>query len=451
MQYFTSFSTSDLVKIISSTKKFLYLCVPSIHEEIQSAITHLNHSNSDKEPKVSIHILLDFDAQTFRQGYGRFESVEKLIQDGINTKYLKTNRVSFILSDDIGYYLFIESRSLVPADKETINAVRIDPVSIVRLKKFFFPEAEDFDFNKELGDAIIEESKILNKPEDLMPEISAQIKEITEDKINNIKTDLEKNPPLDPDYKRLVEFYSNKFQYVKLNFEGANLNHQKVKIPPKALPITDTTLIKQLETKLNLFAKDQKQEEFKPLNTFNQNIIAIREKYLTTIKSRKESLLAKQDKAKFINEVEKLESEIESVQKKIISNISTLIAETKKRLLTDLKEFFIENPKAILPDQQNLLKNDQNYIKQEADSIANEIIYRIKWPKAYELVNKLKLVIQYSDITFEDLQNEEFNKELFDKGLISENNKEELASFGKAIQLKGESLKKNKFATAGLS
>ena len=86
-----------------------------------------------------------------------------MIEGSFDVKSLKDNRISFIISDDIGYYLFIESRSLIPADKETINATKIDPVSIVRLKHYFFPDVKVLNIQDELADAIIEERILLKK------------------------------------------------------------------------------------------------------------------------------------------------------------------------------------------------------------------------------------------------------------------------------------------------
>lgn len=436
MKYFKAFSATDIVNIITSTKKSLFLCLPSIHEEIEEAISYLDYSSNHDKKEVDIHIIIDFDAQTFRQGYGNFSSVNDLIDDGFEIKCLKDNRISFIISDDIGYYLFIESRSLIPADKATINAVNIDPVSIVRLKNYFYANSVNFDFQDELANAIIEESKTLNKPNELISQEAAKVEIISKHAVEKIETELEKNPPLNPDYKRLVEYYSNKFQYVKLIFEGANINHQKIKIPAKALPIMDASLKNQLETKLNLFDKNQEAEGFKSLNDFNTKLTAIRDKYLTTIKARSESVLSKTSKTQFETEINNLKTGIESVQKEIINNISAQIEQAKERLLKDLIDFFINNPKAIFPNHPNLWEGSTHYIEKESQSIANEIIYHIKWPRAHLLVDKLKLTLHFSDITFEDLKNEEFINELFEKGLISEANKGQLANFGEAISLK---------------
>jgi len=206
MEYFKSLTSTALVELINSTRKELYLCIPALHPEIADAIIELDYMQNHDKEKVRIKLLVDFDAQTFRQGYGDFHSVENLFKGEFEIRNLKDNRISFVISDNSGYYLFIESRSLIPADKETINAVKIDSVSRIRLKNYFFPGEEEKDFQNELADAIIEESKILDKPEELIPNNPASVLDLSIEMVKKLKTDLEKNPPLNPDYKRIVEF-----------------------------------------------------------------------------------------------------------------------------------------------------------------------------------------------------------------------------------------------------
>jgi len=436
MEYFKSLTTSALADLIQSTRNVLYICMPSLHPEIVNAIAELNNSQTQKQNNIIINLLIDFDAQTFRQGYGDFESIENLYSEQYKIKSLNNNRISFIISDNVGYYLFIESRSLIPADKETINAVKIDPVSMVRLKNYFFPEKKKIDdIQNELSNAIIEESKILNNPASLISQKPAPVLCLSNEIVKEVKANLEDNPPLKPDFKRIVEFYSNKFQYVRLKFEGANLQYRKVEIPSKALPVMDAKLKEQLETKLNLFDKSGEQEYFKPLNDFKAKITATREKYLKKVKSREESLLSKSRKLDFEKEIEKLKKELGNVKSKTINNIVDQIEDTKNSLLNDLAEFFIANPKALFPNHPTLWENNLDYVKKSAKSTADRIINHIHWPLAHLLVDEFKLTLQYSDITVEDLKNEEFIKELFESELITEKDKDKIAEFGKGIEL----------------
>jgi hypothetical protein len=436
MEYFKSFSQQNIIDLIHSTQKKLYLCLPAIHEELNTAITYLDYSNSHDGKGIEIHILVDLDANTFRQGYGDFRSVEDLWRGVFNVKTLPDNRISFIISDEVGYYLFIESRSMIPAEKATINAIRIDSVSQVRLKKYFFGSVNKKDFENELTNAIIEESILLKKIDELVDQNQAHVKEITQADIEIVSKDLSANPPLHPDYKRLVEFYSNKFQYVRLRFEGSNLQHRKIELPAKALPIADTDLKERLETKLNLFEKKDYEVVFAPLQSLKNEIEEIREKYLTKIKSREESLLNKLEKQSFEKEIDKLKKGIIEIQKKLLVGVAKLINQTKANLLKELTQFLKENPRTLFPQHPHLWENDLDYLQSSAESKASEIIYRIKWPEAHVLISDFKMEAQYSEITFEDLKNKEFIKELKACGLIDTEDENQLAEFGKGIGTK---------------
>lgn len=433
MEYFKSFSQENITELILSTKGELYLCLPAIHSEVESALGYLVHSNSFDGKEIEIHLLVDFDANTFRQGYGDFGAVERLWRGNFDVRTLPNNRISFIISDEVGYYLFIESRSMIPADKATINAIRIDPVSQVRLKKYFFSAGDLKAFEDELTNAIIEESILLNQAKTLLDQNVAPANIISEEEIEEVSEDLSANPPLNPDYKRLVEFYSNKFQYVRLKFEGSNLQHRKIELPAKALPISDAALKERLETKLNLFDKKDYEEVFAPLQILKSKIEGIRENFLTKVKSREESLLNKLQKQSFEKALTSLQSEIVTIQNQLLGGIAKLINQTKTNLLKELTDFLKENPKTLFPDHPHLWENDADYIQTSAEAKAMEIIYRIRWPEAHVLLSDFKLEAQYSDITFEDLKNKQFIAELKSCGLIDEEDESQLAEFGKGI------------------
>lgn len=434
MEYFKTITQEDLVTLIEDTKKSLFLCLPSLHEELENALGFLDHTSHHNNFEVAIQILIDFDGQTFRQGYGNYTTVDKLIKDDYNLKTLKDNRISFIISDDIGYYLFVESRSLIPAEKETINAVRIDPVSLVRLKHYFFPGTDHKDIEDELTNAIIEESKLLENSKAILRQNKAKVADISEELRNLVEKDLKQNPAMHPDHKRLVEFYSNKFQYVKLKFEGSRLQYKRIELPPNALPIKDAALIQRLKTRLDLFDKETSKAQLSALEDFKKQVSDVRTLFLTKVKSRDESLLAKKHRIEFDESIGKLRSSMEATKSKILLSINNLIQETKQKVLAELRDFLIENPTAMFHGTDSPWLKDKAYIEQMAKSESEQTIQSI-WPKAHELLDNFNLDVQYSDITLEDLKNEEFVKELHRAKLINHADMNELTEFSKGLKL----------------
>jgi len=229
---------------------------------------------------------------------------------------------------------------------------------------------------------------------------------------------LKSNPPLNPVYKRIVEFYSNKFQYVKLKFNGSNLQHRKIELPPRVLPVADTELKKRLETKLNLFDQDLVDETFSSIQELKEQLDEIREKYLPKVKSREERLLDKNRKSAFEQAVVDQKAKIGDVKTKCLVNIGKQIKMTSERLIVNLADFLAENPKVLFPEYEHLWENNEEYIEYASKEEAMSIVTKIKWPKAHDLLDELSIDLQYSDITYEDLKNKTFIKELLECGLI---------------------------------
>ena len=124
------------------------------------------------------------------------------------------------------------------------------------------------------------------------------------------------------------------------------------------------------------------------------------------MKSRKENILKKLDKIAFDIAVEVLRTDLKKLVENKMILISDHIENTKKKLENDLTEFFVQNKEEIFKSI-SLLLNDTVYIRREAENLAKETIYKIKWPKAFELISRFKITTHFSDITFEDLKNKE--------------------------------------------
>lgn len=156
MNYIKSFTEQDLCNLILETKESLYICLPLLQPEVMNAIDQLN---KDQSNIVSINIGIDFSPETFRQGYGEIESYEFIERTGYNVLNFKDNRVSFIISDNSGYFLFFESRYFIPANKSTLKAVSIDPISIIRLKQHFFDlYKSEAEYKNEIANSFVEET-----------------------------------------------------------------------------------------------------------------------------------------------------------------------------------------------------------------------------------------------------------------------------------------------------
>jgi hypothetical protein len=431
-EYFKSITEAGLIKLINSTKKNLFLCLPAIHKDVADAIDKLDKLNTFMGNKeVDIHILVDFDSQTFRQGYGNIGVVRGLINGDSEVKSLTDNRISFIITDDSGYYLFIESRSLIPADKETINAIKIDPVSIVRLKKFFFNDSIQIDFKDELTNAIIDESVQLKDADSILQVHTAQTEEITDEIVKTVSDDLDRNPPLKPDFKRIVEFYSNKFQYAELHFEGQNFKHFSINIPSKLLPYKNKELRKKLITKLKLFENITENKDLKPFEDIIAEKKKISKEYITNIKCRRgKGIIKRTNKISFQKEVGDLSKRLKDVKSKMYHSMQNEIEMAKKGLIKTLSSFLVENP---LEEMESMRREDFPLIAKNIST--NLVNSKVNIPDPTKWINGFQIETNFSDITFEDLKDKTLLDELYKNGIIKNEDSKHLAIFGRGVSL----------------
>jgi hypothetical protein len=432
MNYIHSFTESDLCKIILQTQKSLYICMPLLQPEVMNAIDQLRHETSNG---LSINIGIDFSPETFRQGYGEIETYEKLNSAGYNIQIFKDNRISFVISDDTGYFLFFESRYFIPANKPTYNAVSIDPISIIRLKQHFFDAYKsEAEYTDEIANSFVDETVSLNTiREEYANQSSIEKSELSDSALKQVTEYLKKNPPLKPDYQRIVTFYTNKFQYVKLEYKGANLKSKKIDIPSHILLIRNASFKKSLESKLNLFS-NKNSDVFTLLDEMNSYVKMVRERYLTPLTSRKVSLLKVSQREEFkftLSELEKTLTELKNNSEIEIKNeIEVTYNEIKSHLVGFFKEYNEE-----LPFYKFLTNKQEDDIVIEINHYVESILKKIKWPNAHQLLDDFKFEVFFSDITFEDLKNDAFINELKGRGLIGKEDDENLATFGDGIRL----------------
>jgi len=432
MEYIKSLTEKDLCDFILKTKESLYICLPLLQPAVLDAIAKMPNNNNSA--KVSVNIGVDFSPETFRQGYGEIKSYEKILLCDYNVLNMKDNRISFVISDNVGFYLFFESRYFIPADKETINAVQIDPISIVRLKQHFFQKCKNkSDFSNEIANAMINESIQLHAI-DYPGSNSINSTKIDVENIENVLADLKQNPPLKPDYQRVVQIYKNKLQYIQLEFVGANLQSKRIALPSKALPLKNAEFKKKLESKLSLFDEKSRIDTFDLLIDFKEKLQEFRFNYTIPLKSRKENVISMLDKIEFEKELEVLQKDLKEIKQKSIKKVSAQIESTRKQLEVELDDFYYLNYENLFI-QNSLFDLDEETKRSESHNSALETIYHIKWPKAHELLDGFSLKVYFSDITFEDLNNKSLLNELKEKNIINEADVKYISEINKGIEI----------------
>lgn len=260
------------------------------------------------------------------------------------------------------------------------------------------------------------------------PQTQVLIEPINKEKFIQLKENLNKNPPLHPDLQRQINTYTAKIQFAELNFEGANLHVKKIRIPPKAMPFKDKEIKKALETKMRLFENLDSKDEFKDFFNVKDRIEDIRRKYCTPITSRKKNVISVEKRLDFISEVNKIKKDIDNLNKIIPQHLDAEILSSKERIQDELMRFLKENP----PEE---IKNYQTELfRRKTIDMVSQILHSIKYPEPSELLGKLSLKFNFYNLTFEDFKDDEFLKELKDRGLMAEGEINDIVTFRKAFE-----------------
>lgn len=386
-------SWDSIIELLLNAREQVVLIMPAIHEEWIQVL-----QMSQSRNQLNIRVCIDNSEGVIRSGYGSIESIEALKGLKATINECDGLRVNFISVDDMSYCLFLESRILA-GDPDGYNAIELDPNASLEIINQFFPSVN-----------VTEEAESIS--------ISLQ-----ETKCEEIKRSLDKNPPEKPDLKRKISTYITLFQYAELHFEGGNLSSKAISIPPDALPFKDVELKKRLKARISLFTKDIT-DKWTELTDMKAKVDQVRKEYLVSCNIRKDkSILKKENKGAFQKAITDLKSLTDQKMISLKNKVQTAINNAEDTLRNELTAFFALNP----PDSIQGL--DEENAKRQVTKEINTLISKIDLPDAELLISKIKIEEMYYEFTWEDLNDKKFKEWFVQKRLLSDEEKDKIASF----------------------
>lgn len=429
-QFIKKIGFAEITDIISGTETDLIISMPNIHEDICYSIIDYKKRNNIKNVKI----IVDNSENKYRNGFGDIKALTMLKEAEINIYTVVNNFVSFIISDSYGYFLFTQSRIHTGDDEIALNAVLIDPVSIVMLKNFFFKQVNNVgsdEIKKGLKDCEALSKEFTDKAfEEINEGISANIKEIEKEEITNVKTELDKNPPLHPDLRRRIQTYTAKVQFVELSFEGANLLNKEIKMPEDLFPFKDEKIRKSIIARMKLFNDKLKIDEMEPLLKLREQIKDAR-KPLSALTSRKgKNVIKKEEKVEFLKAIDNIKKNIPKAKTQVVEYLDNEILNSIDRIKVEIKQFLIENP----PD--DIKEYSIETKERKINNYVNEIIIKMHIPEARNLLDNISININFYDLTYEDFKDGKLLEEFTTKKIMTDNDVESIVNIKKAFEAK---------------
>ncbi|WP_338877284.1 hypothetical protein WBJ53_32890 (plasmid) [Spirosoma sp. SC4-14] len=409
--FISTLTQPGLLNVLNTARQQLIYAAPGISTDIAKVLVTLRNQG------IKVKVIIDPAEESFRNSYGELKAIQIIQQGNCEVLEVPGNRVSFVLVDNAGYLLFNQSLALEEQGPGT-NAVQLNSVQQQQLLLHFFPPRNVFEATQRIRDL---QQAVQNAPIDinqLTTEVDTRIGESVACPLNSVifkevEKNLTDNPPVHPDRRRQIMIYTSKFQFVELEFKGANLTYKRVDIPKDVLPVRDKRLKDALETKLKILETQDNLP--KSWLTLKDNVEKTREEFLVKIITANKNVLNLSRKKAFTEAIVALEQTVASAKQELASFLMAEIKQTKNRFVQTLLNFFTDNP----PDELRLFVDDVNYLTYLKD-YAEDIIRKINFPKPAAEMEKITFSVRYYDVTWEDLNSEQFLKELNTKGLITD-------------------------------
>lgn len=241
-------------------------------------------------------------------------------------------------------------------------------------------------------------------------------KNFDHEKFERISNNLKKNPPIEPDLKRAIEIYNLKVQFVELKFENGNITGRRVSIPKKALPFESPELVRILDAGMKIFEdeNENRKKTFESYSSIQNDVKLLRDKYLKSISCRSEkSILLVEEKPIFIKEIEAINKKILDARSKLINDIDIELEKAKDRLGRELYQFFLKNPPKEIKDHYSIER-----IPSKCSDYVHKIIERMKFPEPHKMVEGMKLLSRFYDLTWNDFSDKELLSEFEAKEIL---------------------------------
>lgn len=403
----------------------LYLSLPSVDDEIAEVLIR-------KASEISIKVLIDNSEESIRNGFGEIAGIEKLIHNKVQIFQAEGNLVSFIISDDVGYFLFPQSKIFLEKAKGT-NAFKIDPVTIQLLIQHFFPSENQSEENKFEQSATIGDS--INHFETAFQDIKqndSAASEFDNEKYESIKKKLKVNPPLSPNLQRQINTYTAKIQFVELKFSGGNLENRIAQLPKKAIPINSDELKSLLLTRIKMFQDISKNPDYKKFQDLKDEVEKLRKKYLTPITCRQgKSIIKMEEKEIFLVELNKLKETTKTLNKELVTMLEEGKLKTIDLLRKELKTFLQTNE----PQELKIITK-QEVKERKLEEIINTIVASVKFPEVSNLLEKISLTELFYDLTWNDFKDEKLHKEFEEKKIMVKDEIDSIVKLKDAFEAK---------------
>lgn len=377
---FVALPVKRIIEEINQAMQFVAYVAPGITGEVAESLI------SASKRHVGVEVILDANAEVCRMGYGTF--------DGLNLLRLNEDKILFrnstglrigLLVCDYKSWIFTPTALILEDERYDNNTPNSIIVSADEAHNILKALAIDPTGNVEIS---ISNAEIGNS-------------NVSNNKLDAVKKDLETNPPQRFDIVRKVRVFNSYLEYVDISLKNCEIQRHTILLPQELFGLTqDDTMKERLRSTVKLIG--EKSELSGKILTDRKNEIL--KKYTRQLGKPFGVVMLRANKDKFEEDIESLRKELSEHQKKIKDKLQEEIDDTRGKLIDMLTQVIMEHPpddlKCQIPPLQKVTEDQcRRYLKNKLQRI-------ITSPD--ELIKEMKLEVLFKGITYETLHDEKF-------------------------------------------
>ena len=378
---FLHLGLAELKEAISRAGVRVIYCAPGISQPVAALLVNARKRLGDS----AVTVVLDVDDVTVRLGYGDFDGVSMLTEEGVSVRVEPGLRVSSVICDSIGY-LFSTPPLLVESPDEShvgVNAVRMTIEQVISISSAVVPETKP------------------DQQYQTVPSIGQEF--LSDEKIERVAQSLEENPPQKFDIARKVNVFNSFIEFVELKLTGLHIARHTVQLPRElVMALRDDATAKRLLTTFRLVDGDSKVAKEAAL--IDQKVRQLREKFTRSLGDDIGSVMLRSKRVEFEAGVAFLKSEIFEFQTRVVDRLDREIDFSLAKLVDGLLPAMKKSPPDALLGQITG--------KPTAEILRRFFAAELRkvFPQGKDLVKEMKLEWVPKGVTYETLSNVDFQE-----------------------------------------
>ena len=390
MTIFQGMSPADMGSLILQARERVIYSAPSISDDVASALINRYTALGQK----SCTVILDYDEDVFRLGYGRNEAIQMLVDAGVEIRKQKGLRIGSLLIDEKGWAFSLAPMAVESQHQGGINAILLHEDQVKAIVYSITPPK-----NPQRINALYESGSEADVPD---VEIGSDILEA--DEIKQVTKSITDNPPQAFDLQRIVQIYKTHLQFVEIELEGGRIEQRTLKFSDELMEVIFAGS-KEVEKKVNASYKLIEGIELKEFKKLRSEYEQLRKDYAPSLGRRLGRVVLKNRRAEFDEKVKDLQTRLNAYCDSSQATIKASIEKSLEGLAEELSPIVFDKPPSSLRARCSTVTK----------KIAKQYLYDMLMksaPSADRLLDKTRLHCTYKDVTYEMLKEPEFQKQI---------------------------------------